>query len=141
MTHRAAAVAALVLVFALAGCSGANETAPTSSGPAPSLSATPSETPETLTAEKPNAEAPADADAKFLAHVRDNVLPETQIPNATDEQLIAAGHDACDQLAAGTAYENVRVVENETPHPSTGGYYDTSAIMGGAVLYYCPEFG
>ncbi|MEW2011413.1 DUF732 domain-containing protein [Microbacterium sp. NPDC078814] len=77
----------------------------------------------------------------FLAYVRDNLLPETQIPNATDEQLIAAGHEACEQLESGVAAEDVRVVDGEKPHETTGYFYDSIAIRSGAVRSFCPEFG
>lgn len=142
MPKRTAATAALAVVFALTltGCAGTPESAG-DERPAPSASEStaPSATPEPLEAEMPaNADDP---DAKFLAYVRDTLLPDTQIPNATDAQLIEAGHEACRQLESGTPHEEVRVVDGETPHPSTGYHYDTSAIMGGAVLSYCPQFG
>ena len=127
-----------VLLLALTGCAGTPDTAP--SQPQDSSQSTPAESTAPLVAEAPVAPTVDAADAAFLEYVRENVLPETQIPNATDAQLIAAGHDACAQLESGVALENVRVVDGETPHPSTSAYYDTSAIMGGAILSYCPEF-
>ena len=129
---------AAVLLLTLIGCAGSVEDAP--SEPQGSSQSTPTESTAPLVAETPVAPTVDAADAAFLEYVRENVLPETQIPNATDEQLIAAGHDACEQLESGVALENVRVVDGETPHPSTSAYYDTSAIMGGAILSYCPEF-
>lgn len=135
-----AVVLAALVALALAGCAGPSETAgdertapATTESPAPAATAIP------LSAEEPPTQADS-ADAAFLTYVRGALLPETQIPNATDAQLIDAGHEACRQLEAGTPLENVRVVEGETAHPSTGAFYDSSAIMGGAILSYCPEF-
>lgn len=134
------ATLAVLLALTLTGCAtGSENAADERTAPSASESAAPEETSAPLTAEEPADEADS-PDAKFLEYVRGALLPETQIGNATDEQLIEAGHEACEQLAAGTALEDVRVVEGETAHPSTGAYYDTSAIMGGAILNYCPEF-
>ena len=141
VTAAALAVTAIVLL-ALSGCAAPGGNTPDErTSPETSESAAPTETPEPLVAETPDASGTGtEADAKFLQYVRDHLLPETQVPNATDEQLITAGHDACEQLRSGVALEDVRVVDGETAHPSTGGFYDTSAIMGGAILSYCPEF-
>lgn len=96
-----------------------------------------SETPEPLVADTSSPEA-SDADARFLEYVRSELLPTTQIADATDEQLIAAGHEGCEQVKAGVPLEEIRLVEGE--EPSTTGYYlDTSAIFSGAQLAYCPE--
>ena len=135
-----AAVVAALVALVLTGCAGVapapgdERTAPVVTEPAP-----PVESAAPLRAETAAPEV-SDADTAFLAYVRRTVLPETQIPNATDQQLIDAGHEACHQLASGVALEDVRVVDGETAHPSTGAFYDTSAIMGGAILNYCPEF-
>lgn len=99
------------------------------------------ETPAPLVADT---EAPEgnEADAIYLEWVHGQIetLGETsQITDASDEQLIAAGHEACGQLDAGTAYEDVRVVDGETAHPVNGAYYSSSAIMNGAILAYCEE--
>lgn len=139
MKTRTVALTALLLVT-LTGCAGGAEDAGDErSAPVASESATPEETAAPLTAEEPANEGDS-PDAKFLEYVRGALLPETQIGDATDEQLIEAGHGACEQLESGTALEDVRVVDGETAHPSTGAYYDTSAILSGAILNYCPEF-
>ncbi|PRB14458.1 DUF732 domain-containing protein [Microbacterium sp. MYb62] len=135
-----AAILAALVAVALTGCAG---TTPGSgderAAPAATESASPVESAAPLSAETAPPEI-SDPDTAFLAYVRKTLLPETQIPRATDKQLIDAGHEACRQLESGVALEDVRVVEGETAHPSTGGYYDTSAIMGGAILSYCPAF-
>lgn len=134
------AALAVLLALTLTGCAGGPEDAGDErTAPVASESATPEESAAPLTAEKPANEGDG-PDAKFLEYVRGALLPETQIGNATDEQLIEAGHEACEQLEAGTALEDVRVVEGETANTSTGAYYDTSAILSGAILNYCPEF-
>lgn len=134
MPKRTAALGVL-LVLALTGCAGAAETtADERTAPTVTESAAPleAETPA------PDVEQANPPDVTFLAYVRDNLLPDTQIPNATDEQLIEAGWNACAQLESGTKLEDVRVVEGETPYPN-GIYYDTSAIMNGAIVAYCPD--
>lgn len=131
------ALVSAVLLLALTGCTGTPGSS-TAERTAPAAA----ESTEPLAAETPaETAAPevSDTDTKFLAYVRDNLLPETQIPDATDEQLIAAGHDACEQLQSGVAFEDVRVVEGEQPH-ANGNFYDSSAVMGGAITAYCPEF-
>lgn len=134
------AALAVLLALTLTGCASATgNAAEERTAPVATETVTPEETPAPLVAEEPAPEA-SGPDAKFLEYVRGAILPETQIGNATDQQLIDAGHEACRQLEAGTALEDVRVVEGETAHPSTGAYYDTSAIMSGAILNYCPQF-
>lgn len=96
-----------------------------------------SETPAPLTAETPSAEV-SDADAGFLDYVRSELLPTTQIADASDEQLIAAGHEGCEQIRAGVPLEEIRLVEGEVP-TSAGYYMDSSAIFNGALYNYCPE--
>jgi len=134
------AALAVLLALTLTGCaSGPDGTEGERTAPVATETAEPEGTSAPLVAEKPASEADS-PDAKFLEYVRDTILPETQIGNATDQQLIDAGHEACRQLEAGTALEDVRVVDGETAHPSTGAYYDTSAILSGAIINYCPEF-
>jgi hypothetical protein len=135
-----AAVLAALVVVALTGCAGSAPGAGDErAAPAATESATPVESAVPLSAEAAAPEI-SDADTVFLAYVRKTLLPDTQIPNATDQQLIDAGHEACRQLETGVALEDVRVVEGETAHPSTGAFYDTSAILSGAILSYCPTF-
>lgn len=122
--------AAIVAVLMLTGCA---NTAPTDADE------TPAETPAPLVAETPATAIADDADAAFLTYVREHLPTNTQIPDATDEQLIAAGQNACDQMRAGTAPGDVRVVDGEQPNDS-GYYLDSSAIMNGAVTALCPEF-
>jgi len=128
------ALVSSALLLALTGC------ATTAADPSEERTAAPvaTESEAPLVAETPAAPEMSDEDATFLTYVRANLLPETQIPDASDQQLIEAGKDACSQLEAGTPLESVRVVENEQPH-ANGNYYDTSAIMNGAIIAYCPD--
>lgn len=128
---RSAVVLALLAALTLTGCTAAPDTAPSEPEDA-------TESAEPLAAETPTEAGTSEADTLFLTYVRDNLLPETQIPDASDEQLIAAGHVACEQLESGVALEAVRVVEGEQPHKN-GNFYDTSAIMNGALKAYCPD--
>lgn len=127
------ALLSAALLLALTGCAhspanaGDERTAPV---------ATESSAP--LTAETTEPEI-SDADVQFLTYVRENLLPETQVANAADQQLIEAGHEACRQLESGVALEDVRVVEGETAHPTTGAFYDSIAIRSGAEIAYCPN--
>jgi hypothetical protein len=130
--------AAILAVLALTGCSGPDPTvAPTASAPAASAAApeTMESTPPPLVAESPAADADDEA---FLAAVRERQTAfRTQIPNATDEQLLAAGQDACDRLASGESGETMVLIEGE--EPNVGGYYlDSSAIITAARLNLCP---
>lgn len=101
--------------------------------------ADPSSTPAPqVTAGEPVSPSTEDADALFLAEVADRIRPTTQIADVPDEDLIAAGHQACEQIEAGVALEDLRLVEGE--QPGVGGYYlDTSAIFNSALIAYCPE--
>lgn len=133
-----AAIAAVALLT-LTGCaeSAGNATAEGSTVEA-SSPVSPIETPEPLVAESPGAPAPDEADAQFLELVRGELLPGSGIRNATDQQLIAAGHEGCDQVKAGVPLEDIRLVEGEEA-TSTGYYMDTSALFLGAQQVYCPD--
>lgn len=94
------------------------------------------ETPEPLVAETPA----SDADALFLAEARDRLAglgSATTIPNATDEQLIAAGHEACDALINQQPFNDVSVIEGE--ERVQGSFLDSAAIASAGILYFCPE--
>ncbi len=77
-------------------------------------------------------------EAAFLAEVRANLRPDNVIPDATDEQLIAAGHLACtklDERASGGPVE-FSVIDGE--QPDQGGYYrDSIQIINAAAITIC----
>lgn len=138
MKTRIALVSA-VLLLALTGCAGTvgdDTSAPQDA--APTVETTPTETPEPLTAEKASEKTDAELEAAYLVEVRDRLSKiHTQIPNATDEQLIATAYEACDRIAEGTSGEDMTLIEGET---RTNGYYmDTAAISTSAALTICPR--
>lgn len=120
-----AATIAATAALLLAGCTASVEMTEESVTVAPQ----PEETEliaETSTEAPAATEGPEDA---FLAGVRDGLRDDTQIPGATDGQLLAAGADACAQMAAGAALETITVIDGETP--DAAGYFVDSMIIAG----------
>lgn len=147
-----AAVAAVLLLTACAGDTQPAET-PTSAAPVvetetASTAPVDDETVPPLVAEvetddeqSPEPETPEEA---FLITVRDWLDPETtQIPNATDEQLLEAGREACEQLASENedgspvSLFDVRVIEGEVERDQ-GGYIDSLQVAAAAQQELCP---
>jgi hypothetical protein len=132
ITHTLTVSAIAVLV--LAGCSAApaaeTVTAPVEETPAAET------TPEPLTVD-PEAEAVAAGDEMFLTETR---LRFKSITDATDEQLIAAGHEACELFTQGQTKMDMRLIEGETPDSDTGWFWDSIVISTWAATAYCPEF-
>lgn len=127
---KTAVTGALLGVLLLAGCAAPGGL---TSEVAPPVAL--EETVAPLAAEEPTA---AEAgDAAYLAYVRENLPNPTSIPNATDEQLLAAGQEACDRIAAGESTEAMVVVEGEQPWEN-GTYYDSATIITGASVILCP---
>ena len=136
-----AAVAALVLVLALAGCGddGGNAAPASERSAAQSESATEASEPPLTAEPQTDADAREDTDT-FLTFVRARMgTYKSQIPNATDEQLIQAGRDACTRLRDGESYEMMSVIEGEKVSEPGGYYYDSNAIIAGAQMHLCPE--
>lgn len=133
MKRTSIAALTAVLLLTLTGCA---ETAGNASEERVAPAAV--ESTEPLAAAEPTAEPTEDADAAFLQYVVAELPPATSIADASDEQLIAAGHEACEQANAGVAWEEIRLVEGEQPTPN-GDYLDSSAILNGALYNYCPE--
>lgn len=133
MNRVAAALVAGAIALLLAGCA------------APATTAAPhhaeASTPAPLVATHAPSTPPTDPTAAYLAHLRDRIEANhlSEIAGATDDQLVAAGHEACDQLAAGTDYFDVRVVQDETP--DFGGYYAGSLLItGAATMFFCTDY-
>lgn len=140
LTKAAAGIAAMVLAISLSGCG--EDAIPVGAGEntaSQSRSSSPSETPApeplTATASEPSTES--DLDAAFLAEAHTRLASiRSQIPDATDDQLLAAGNEACERLATGESGEEMTLIEGEE---TTGGYYmDSSAIIIAARLTICP---
>lgn len=107
------------------------------STPMPTASGKPSPASEPLVAETPQATNP---DELFIEEARDRLAGlglATTIPNATDEQLIAAGHEACDALINQQPFNDVSVIEGE--QRVQGSFLDSAAIATAGMLYFCPE--
>lgn len=136
----AVAALAAVLTLALAGCAaGADATGSATGNADTAVQQSPEQAPvessAPLVAEAPGLDGD---DQRFLDYVRSELLPETQIGDASDTSLVEAGHQACEQVLSGVAPEDVRVVEGETPAIS-GYYMDSLTIRNGAQVIYCPE--
>lgn len=129
-----------LLAVALTGC-GATETTDTGETQAQGFAnVQPDETatkaPETVTDDA----ALEGVDAEFIAYVRDELdkLPTRGLSDTDDADLIAAAQDACEQLIAGTASEDIRLFEGEVV--ATSGYFmDSGTVVDGARRLYCPE--
>lgn len=129
-----------VLLLGLTGCAGAGgngdanaQHASTEQTETPA----PSDSSEPLVAEARDA---TDADEQFLAEARDRLSglgSATTVPNATDDQLIEAGHEACEALIAGTPFVDVSVIQEE--ERVQGSFLDSAAIASAGILYFCPE--
>lgn len=120
-----------LLLIALTGCSGgAHDAGDERTSPVASESAAPlvAETPET----DPNEEG-------FLKSFRDlQVTYPSIIPNATDEQLLAAGLEACERLAAGEESTDISLIEGEKRAETSQMYLDSISIVTAARTTLCP---
>lgn len=125
------AVVAIVLALTLTGCGAAETDA------ADERTASPEATVAPLAAETPEAVEASDAETAFLAYVRDNLPTPTSIPDATDEQLLVAGAEACERMAANEPTDAMSVIDGERPWDN-GYYYDSAAIITGASINLCP---
>ena len=123
MWKRTAALTA-VLLLTLTGCAGTPDDAASESEHA-------SESAEPLVAETPRAVVTDDAEAAFLEDVRDSLPANTLIPDATDEQLLAAGWEACDRRASEPVGEDISLIEGE--ERNEGGIYRDSLVIVGAA--------
>ena len=132
-TRIVAIAAAAVLAITLTGCG--EDTTSTDAKPQSLMQEAPSSGDTEATESGPALSAD---DERFLDLVRGELLFDTGIADATDDYLIAAGHDACAQVKAGVDLEKLRLVDGEKPAAS-GYYMDTSAILFGAQQVYCPE--
>lgn len=122
----------LAAVLLLAGCSaGTQENVSVNSAPAAS------ETDAPLTAETPAATA-ATGDAAFLEEVRAELRPDNVIPNATDEQLLAAGEKACEGIAAGADTLELSLIDGERMD-AAGIYPDSATIIIAARSSLCGD--
>lgn len=130
---RTTLAALLAVGILLTGCSAGAED---DSSAAPNQA---SETPAPLVAEEPEAAEDSTPEAEFLVMIRDMLPEDTSIPNATDEQLVAAGEAACGQMAEGIDFSAVSVIEGE-PYNEGMEMYDDSALIASAAMHtLCPN--
>lgn len=88
---------------------------------------------EPLTAATP---AAADGEAVFLDTVRAKLRPDNVIPDATDEQLLEAGREACEKIATTENTNTISVIEGEQPN-GLGSYRDSNVIVSAARASLC----
>lgn len=141
MNKSSAAVLTAAILVLLTGCAAAADEA--SSEPETITTVTtdetpaPEETPDELVASGPADMTDAEAEAAFLVEVRDRLRKiRTQIPDATDEQLLAKAHEACVALAPDLTGEDLSLIKGETR--TNGHFMDSSAIIVAARLTMCP---
>jgi len=133
--------AGLVVLLALTGCAAT----PSATEPAEPSQVTasaepspePTETVEPLVAEDPTLEVDVDT---YLTFVRGRLASfPSQIPDATDEQLVETGWLACERILGGESPLGMTVIDGEKPSEIGGYYYDSNAIVAGAQIHLCPE--
>lgn len=132
--NKVTAALAVLLALTLTGCAGGGENAADErTTPAASESAAP------LVAETPTADPEeSDAESKFIALVGESLPVNTTIPDATDEQLVAAGMEACERLRAGESSDTITLIDGEQKNGADL-YADSSAIITAARLTLCPD--
>lgn len=141
---RALIAAGAVALLLLTGCSGGGEQVNVAVNSATPVPAATGDAAAPLTAETSAAdvsEARATPEAAFLSAIHKAragkiLSAKTQIPDATDAQLLDAGRRACELLAAGEAPESITVIEGET-QDAAGYFTDSSAITGAASKTLC----
>ncbi|CAN7267826.1 DUF732 domain-containing protein [Microbacterium foliorum] len=120
---RVSIAAAVLVALTLTGCAGTPDKAADESA-AP------------LVAESP-AEVEGGDEATYLEDVRAALPSTTVIPDATDEQLLEAGWEACERREAGEPGDDISVIEGEERN-DYGIYLDSQAIVGAARQTLCP---
>lgn len=138
LTRMKKLVGVVAAVLVLAGCtaapSGDGDEAPDSSSQrvAPEETSAPAE---------PEAVWPytvrEDGENIYLGALRNQGL--WGMDDATDEELIAYGHAACEQLAAGVGYDDVEVIPTDYPSEPYVGWNDRS-LTGLASETLCTEY-
>ncbi len=138
---RALVPGVLVLLLALSACSGGEttgeqaEATPAATTAQAGAEATDTDAPLTAKTVEPTPE-PSSPESGFLAEVRQKLPDNTTIPNATDAQLLAAGDQACAQMAQGTDFSAVKVIEGEQPN-DLGVHPDSALIAAVARKTLC----
>lgn len=136
----AALTSAIVAVLILTGCAAASDdVAVPGASETESVGPSASEAAEPLVASTPTIAADGN-ELLYIEKVRELLAGvKTQIPDATDQQLLAAGAETCERYEAGEDPEQMSVIEGETRNPDSGLYVDTLSIVSAARLYLCPD--
>ena len=139
-----ARIAALVVLTAgalfLTGCANATneetsrEAGNATSAPAVPLPAAPI-TPDAATPSDDPTGAVEDADERFVSAMRSAMRG---LDGTTDEQWIAAGHEACAQMDDGATIDTVDVIDGDSPEESRPGQND-AGLANIASELYCQE--
>lgn len=136
MKRTALAATAAAALLLLAGCTSTTTTETVAVTPGASGTYSDGGTTvevEPLTAETPSATG---SEETFLTTVRAELRPNNVIPNATDDQLIAAGKEACAKLAAAEDSSTISVIEGEAAN-GLGYYSDSGVIVSAARASLC----
>ncbi len=128
-------IAAIVALLVFTGCAGGPATdspaAPQTQVEQPTDAPTPE--PEPLVAETPSIDPD---EAAYIEYVRGKLRPNNVVPDATDEQLVAAGLEGCALFDAGVDPDDLSVIEGE--ERDSGGYFeDSSVIVTAARMILC----
>lgn len=133
------AALAVVALLTLTGCAeSASNAADERVAPASS------ETVEPLVAEEGEPSAAVEAggnegELAFLEAFREiQMTYASVIPDASDEQLLEAGYEACERLAAGEVSTDISLIEGEERNAQSLMYLDSVSIVGAAVPHLCP---
>lgn len=131
--------AVVALVVALTSCSNSTDTTAPSTEPVgfANVETDTTPTPEPLVAETPTVNDPNEE--LFVSETRGRLTSATQIPNATDQQLIDAGWAACEWIASGQSTDDMTVIEGETRLTEADYYQDSQAIAVAAVMHLCHD--
>lgn len=115
---------AILAALTLTGCAVTPEPEPPAAPQTKVETPTEAPTPEPLVAETPSTDPD---EAAYIEYVRGKLRPNNVVPDATDEQLIAAGLDGCAQFDAGVDSMDISVIEGE--ERNSGGYFEDSAVI------------
>lgn len=130
MKNRIAALA-LLAALALTGCAG-------TASPEGDERDTSAESAAPLAAKEPVVDE-SETEAAFLDAFRDiQTTYASVIPDASDDQLLDAGYEACERLAAGEESTDIALIDGEERNAQSEMYLDSVSIVGAAATHLCP---
>lgn len=121
--------AVVALVIALTSCSNSTDTTAPSTEPVgfANVETDTTPTPEPVQTEAPEPAALTEAETAYLELVRTR-NDRKEIAAATDEELVALAHQACEELAVTPDQNALRLFPEETANSL--GFYNSSATVG-----------